>query len=101
MLYQTLTESYLLLRIKHNAGTGNFSAAFHRLCGLIHQILCVDPYDSLLVQARAHPEGGFVCVITIDTVFDVEAINQCTYQPPFPCSGDAPGGRARVRTTAR
>lgn len=44
---------------RHDAGTGNFSAAFHRLCGLTHKLLCVDPYESLLAQARAHPEGGF------------------------------------------
>lgn len=41
------------------SGTGNFSAAFHRLCGLTQKVLCVDPYESLLAQARAHPEGAF------------------------------------------
>lgn len=32
----------------------------HRLCKLQRPILCVDPSEALLVQAKAHPEGEFV-----------------------------------------
>lgn len=37
-------------------GTGNFSAALHRACGLRQFILCVDPSAGLLAQAQTHPE---------------------------------------------
>lgn len=49
-------------------GTGNFSAAVHRLCKLQRPILCVDPSEALLVQAKAHPEGE--CIIVIPIFFE-------------------------------